>query len=164
MAKMRPVGSSDPRIYSKNTISIHSWSLIRPVSSKLGCLHVISSKGGLVFKSDLTKVTMKSLIRANNAKSITHILLCALVVATCHATEQPIRSGDSIPSSQPISNGISSDQIKLNRKLMSVKKDWDPIWADEFDAFDSDKWSRVEGDGCSINLCGWGNEELVSAF
>jgi hypothetical protein len=107
---------------------------------------------------------MKSLIRANNAKSITHILLCALVVATCHATEQPIRSGDSIPSSQPISNGISSDQIKLNRKLMSVKKDWDPIWADEFDAFDSDKWSRVEGDGCSINLCGWGNEELVSAF
>lgn len=36
------------------------------------------------------------------------------------------------------------------------------IWADEFDgtALDLTKWSYQTGDGCDINLCQWGNNEL----
>lgn len=36
------------------------------------------------------------------------------------------------------------------------------VWADEFDgaALDTSKWSHQVGDGCSIGLCGWGNNEL----
>ncbi len=35
------------------------------------------------------------------------------------------------------------------------------IWQDEFDAttLDATKWTPQLGDGCDINLCGWGNEE-----
>ena len=37
-----------------------------------------------------------------------------------------------------------------------------PVWADEFDgnALDTTKWQPQTGDGCSENLCGWGNQEL----
>ncbi len=36
------------------------------------------------------------------------------------------------------------------------------IWSDEFDGEDlnTDYWSYQIGDGCNINLCGWGNNEL----
>lgn len=36
------------------------------------------------------------------------------------------------------------------------------VWADEFDGdrLDLAKWEPMIGDGCSINLCGWGNNEL----
>mmetsp|Transcript_21717 Transcript_21717/g.47344 ORF Transcript_21717/g.47344 Transcript_21717/m.47344 type:complete len:498 (-) Transcript_21717:1383-2876(-) len=36
------------------------------------------------------------------------------------------------------------------------------LWADEFDATDLDltKWSYIDGDGCDVGLCGWGNNEL----
>lgn len=36
------------------------------------------------------------------------------------------------------------------------------IWADEFDGatLDLTKWTPQIGDGCDINLCGWGNNEL----
>ena len=35
-------------------------------------------------------------------------------------------------------------------------------WADEFNSgsLNSTAWSNQNGDGCSINLCGWGNNEL----
>jgi beta-glucanase (GH16 family) len=35
-------------------------------------------------------------------------------------------------------------------------------WADEFNAgtLDASSWSHQNGDGCDINLCGWGNNEL----
>ncbi|MFK8055978.1 MAG: family 16 glycosylhydrolase [Saprospiraceae bacterium] len=38
------------------------------------------------------------------------------------------------------------------------------VWADEFDGntLDANNWSYQIGDGCSINLCGWGNNELQS--
>lgn len=38
------------------------------------------------------------------------------------------------------------------------------IWADEFDgnSLDLTNWSYQIGDGCDINLCGWGNNELQS--
>ena len=35
------------------------------------------------------------------------------------------------------------------------------IWQDEFDFFDSNKWGNQNGDGCQLNLCGWGNGEMV---
>ena len=40
--------------------------------------------------------------------------------------------------------------------------DWNLVWADEFDGvkLDSTRWSFQNGDGCDINLCGWGNNEL----
>lgn len=36
-----------------------------------------------------------------------------------------------------------------------------PTFADEFDAMqlDSARWNVVTGDGCELNLCGWGNNE-----
>lgn len=36
------------------------------------------------------------------------------------------------------------------------------IWSDEFDGteLNKDKWSFQLGDGCDINLCQWGNNEL----
>ena len=39
---------------------------------------------------------------------------------------------------------------------------WSLVWADEFDgnALDASRWSVQTGDGCDINLCGWGNNEL----
>lgn len=41
-------------------------------------------------------------------------------------------------------------------------EDWTLVWSDEFDgnALDTSKWSVQTGDGCEINLCGWGNNEL----
>ncbi|KAL7539665.1 hypothetical protein ACHAXR_010058 [Thalassiosira sp. AJA248-18] len=38
----------------------------------------------------------------------------------------------------------------------------DLIWSDEFegDAVDLTKWSFVNGNGCDVGLCGWGNNEL----
>ena len=42
---------------------------------------------------------------------------------------------------------------------------WQKIWGDEFEKIDSQKWGLRLGDGCQHNnLCGWGNEELVSAM
>ncbi len=37
-----------------------------------------------------------------------------------------------------------------------------PVWADEFNgtSLDESKWNYQLGDGCDINLCGWGNNEL----
>lgn len=36
------------------------------------------------------------------------------------------------------------------------------VWQDEFEktTLDTSKWSYQIGDGCDINLCGWGNNEL----
>lgn len=38
------------------------------------------------------------------------------------------------------------------------------VWSDEFDgnSVDTSKWEFQTGDGCDINLCGWGNNELQS--
>ena len=38
---------------------------------------------------------------------------------------------------------------------------WTLVWADEFDgtSLDLSKWSAQIGDGCDIDLCGWGNNE-----
>jgi len=41
---------------------------------------------------------------------------------------------------------------------------WHLVWSDEFDGpagarVDSTKWRYALGDGCAINLCGWGNAE-----
>ncbi|WP_344924118.1 carbohydrate-binding protein [Aquimarina addita] len=34
------------------------------------------------------------------------------------------------------------------------------IWEDNFNTFNTDIWNPIEGDGCDIGLCGWGNAEL----
>ncbi|WP_051477532.1 Ig-like domain-containing protein [Aquimarina pacifica] len=34
------------------------------------------------------------------------------------------------------------------------------LWEDNFDTFNTDIWNPIEGDGCEIGLCGWGNAEL----
>ena len=36
------------------------------------------------------------------------------------------------------------------------------LWSDEFNTFDDGVWNRIQGDGCNIGLCGWGNAELQS--
>ena len=36
------------------------------------------------------------------------------------------------------------------------------LWADEFNNLDDGVWNRIQGDGCGIGLCGWGNAELQS--
>jgi beta-glucanase (GH16 family) len=39
---------------------------------------------------------------------------------------------------------------------------WTVVWEDNFDgtALDESRWSVQTGDGCDVNLCGWGNNEL----
>lgn len=39
---------------------------------------------------------------------------------------------------------------------------WSLVWQDEFDgaSLDAAKWSVQTGDGCDVDLCGWGNNEL----
>lgn len=39
---------------------------------------------------------------------------------------------------------------------------WSLVWQDEFDggALDAARWEVLTGDGCSQDLCGWGNNEL----
>ena len=104
---------------------------------------------------------------AQSAKSIYFTLICALVVATCHADggfNDPRGIRDYIPSKHHTSEALPADQVTRNRKLMALKKDWTPLWADEFDSWDSSKWSYQFGDGCQLDLCGWGNQELVSAL
>ncbi len=46
--------------------------------------------------------------------------------------------------------------------LPASAQEWELVWADEFDGAEVDqtRWSFQIGDGCDINLCGWGNNEL----
>src|SRR5689334_7043252 len=42
--------------------------------------------------------------------------------------------------------------------------EWTQIWSDEFDgpagsAIDASTWTNDLGDGCSVHICGWGNNE-----
>jgi len=39
---------------------------------------------------------------------------------------------------------------------------WTLVWSDEFEGtrLDPERWSVQVGDGCDIDLCGWGNNEL----
>ena len=34
------------------------------------------------------------------------------------------------------------------------------LWGDNFDTFNQEVWNPINGDGCEIGLCGWGNAEL----
>lgn len=34
------------------------------------------------------------------------------------------------------------------------------LWEENFNSLDTTVWNKVEGDGCNIGLCGWGNQEL----
>lgn len=34
------------------------------------------------------------------------------------------------------------------------------LFEDQFNTLDTSIWNKVEGDGCNIGLCGWGNQEL----
>lgn len=38
--------------------------------------------------------------------------------------------------------------------------DCDPLWQEEFNELNPSVWNVIEGDGCDIGLCGWGNNEL----
>lgn len=47
-------------------------------------------------------------------------------------------------------------------QIYSQRTEWKLVWSDEFDGttIDRSKWDYDIGDGCSIGLCGWGNNEL----
>ncbi len=34
------------------------------------------------------------------------------------------------------------------------------LWEENFNSLDANTWNSVNGDGCEIGLCGWGNQEL----
>lgn len=34
------------------------------------------------------------------------------------------------------------------------------LWGDNFNTFNQDVWNPINGNGCEIGLCGWGNQEL----
>ncbi|WP_159437705.1 glycoside hydrolase family 16 protein [Ferrimonas marina] len=44
----------------------------------------------------------------------------------------------------------------------ALAADYRLVWSEEFEGstLDESKWSYQLGDGCDINLCGWGNNEL----
>ena len=106
-------------------------------------------------------------INARYAKITCLALIYALAMATCHAAvpngDQGLKIRDSIPSMHPNADAITSEKARTSRKLLGQKGPvtWTTLWADEFDSWDSNKWSYQFGDGCQINLCGWGNQELV---
>jgi len=104
---------------------------------------------------------MAVLISAKINNSIYFAFICALVLAPCHAglkgLDHKIR--DSNPSLQQTADAISSEHARANRKLMAAKRNWTPLWSDEFDSWNGEKWQHHWGDGCQIGLCGWGNQE-----
>ena len=102
-----------------------------------------------------------------NAKcaKITYLMVInALLVSTClgagSINDQGMKIRDANPSLEHSGAAATSQHAKLSRKLLAPKA-WTTLWADEFDSWDSTKWSYHFGDGCQINLCGWGNNELV---
>ncbi len=64
----------------------------------------------------------------------------------------------------PLKNTVklaSSVSIVLMGLTASAQaSDCRPVWQEEFnDPLDHTLWNTIEGDGCDLNLCGWGNEE-----
>jgi beta-glucanase (GH16 family) len=57
---------------------------------------------------------------------------------------------------------VESDDVEQSE--MHGNGDWELVWSDEFNGstLDLSRWSYQIGDGCDINLCGWGNNELQS--
>lgn len=53
-------------------------------------------------------------------------------------------------------------QWLLKSRIVTTEEGWKLVWADEFDGneIDPTTWSLMHGDGCDINLCKWGNNEL----
>ena len=49
---------------------------------------------------------------------------------------------------QPASADVSNPQIG------------NLLFEDNFNSVNPDSWNQIEGDGCAIGLCGWGNQEL----
>lgn len=75
----------------------------------------------------------------NPIKSIVFLSFILVILSACSSTEQP--------------------QTKTQNES---PKEWDLVWADEFDTAglpDSTKWSYDVGTGCP-DICGWGNNEL----
>lgn len=52
--------------------------------------------------------------------------------------------------------------ITVSDRDILLDSGWTLVWSDEFEgtSLDPEKWSAQVGDGCDINLCGWGNNEL----
>lgn len=107
---------------------------------------------------------MRTFINAKSAKITYSIVIYALLMSTCHGAgsinDQGMKIRDAIPALEHNGAATTSQHAKLSRKLLAPKT-WTTLWADEFDSWDSTKWSYQFGDGCQINLCGWGNNELV---
>lgn len=51
--------------------------------------------------------------------------------------------------------------LSLLAPVSGIAANYELVWADEFNgtALDESRWSYQNGDGCDINLCGWGNNE-----
>jgi hypothetical protein len=115
-----------------------------------------------ILKFNLASVAMAVLITAISVKSMYLSLICALVLAPCHAGSRgdDNQIGDFNPSLHYTTEATWSEHTRANRKLMAAKNNWTPLWADEFDSWDDGKWQHHWGDGCQIGLCGWGNQEL----
>lgn len=67
----------------------------------------------------------------------------------------------------PLGSSTTEEQASSRKSLRSNRRlklydGWNMLWQDEFDFLDSNKWGYQFGDGCQINLCGWGNGEMVS--
>ncbi|MBT8336096.1 MAG: glycoside hydrolase family 16 protein [Gemmatimonadetes bacterium] len=73
-------------------------------------------------------------------------LAIPLILAACGGSDDPASPSD------------DDDQTPDGQTLDG----WTLVWQDEFDgnALDATRWSVQTGDGCAVNLCGWGNNEL----
>ncbi|WP_052444475.1 PKD domain-containing protein [Flammeovirga sp. OC4] len=78
--------------------------------------------------------------------------------------------GGAVLSSDPKSTltfnaGVHHVQLKVTDKDGNTATDMmkidvrEILWEDQFNAFETNIWNAIEGDGCP-DLCGWGNEEL----
>jgi len=74
--------------------------------------------------------------------------VAALIIACAGCTDSaPSTPGSARPTQSPLPT------------------EWTQIWSDEFDGpagsrVDSSKWVNDLDDGCSVHICGWGNNEL----
>lgn len=119
---------------------------------------------------DFTSVSAQTLTfqPGETQKNIT----VAVVADTWKEGDDELKVNLSSPSNATLSRNSATVIIRNDDSQVQFSNDgydapdnyagYSLVWADEFNngPLDATAWSHQNGDGCDINLCGWGNNEL----